>query len=221
MPSIAKSSNWFIRVDGPQEHLKEKITLLSVHTIRCLAVFHLGKKGEHPHVHICCTAITELQKQSWDVKIKKIFGIEKAHNYSSKVWDGNLDSEGAGTYLFHESSDSPILCTKGVSEETLQGLRTQSQIINKVVEINRLKAETKIPGKVIEKWIAADKPEWSEVHLVRTICEMARDGECYLPKGDFQWKAYIEEIKLKMSDTPDKFYAFARDTFNRLYNRGF
>jgi len=219
MPSIAKSKTWFIRVDGPKEHLQEKVTMLSTWTTVCLAVFHLGKKGEHPHGHICCKSSTELQKQSWDVKIKKIFGIEKAHNYSSKVWDGNLDTEGAGTYLFHESEDSPILCSKGVAPEVIETLRSQAKIINKVIDANRQKAETKIPGRVIDYWRLQGKPDWTEIDLVTRLCEMARDGECYLPKGDFQWRAYIEEIKLKMAETPQQFNGFVNSTYQRLYFR--
>ena len=220
MPSIAKSKNWFVRVDGAEEFLREKVLILSAMTTICLAVFHTGKKGEHPHCHFVCTTSNELQKQSWDVKIKKIFGIIKAHNYSSKVWDGNLDSEGAGTYLFHESEGSPVLCSKGVVPAQLEALQKQATIINKVVDANRQKAETKIPAKVFEHWVLQGKPEWTDLDLVTRLCEMARDGECYLPKGDFQWKAYIEEIKLRMCETPQQFNKFVGDTYRRIYFRG-
>lgn len=219
MPSIAKSNTWFVRIDGAEEHLREKVIQLSAWTSVCLAVFHLGKKGEHPHVHFVCKTTTELQKQSWDVKIKKIFGVVKAHNYSSKVWDGNLDTEGAGTYLFHESEDSPILCSKGVDPTQLDSLRQQAKIINKVIDANREKAETKIPAKVLADWYLQGKPDWTEMDLVTRLCEMARDGVCYLPKGDFQWKAYIEEIKLKMCETPQQFNKFVNDTYQRIYFR--
>lgn len=217
MPSVQKSCSWFSRIDGPKEHLTAKLQILAVETTTCLAVFHLGQNGEHPHVHICCTVLKELQKQSWDTKIKKLFDIDKKHNYSSKVWDANLDSEGAGTYLFHESVDSPLLCTKGVQPETLEALKSQAKLINKVIENNKQKAETKIPGKVLEVWEAQGKPDWSEIDIVYCICAIARDGGCYLPKSDYLFKAYVEEVKLRMSTTPQQFDKFCRDTYQRLY----
>ena len=81
------------------------------------------------------------------------------------------------------------------------------------------KAETKIPAKVFEHWVLQGKPEWTDLDLVTRLCEMARDGECYLPKGDFQWKAYIEEIKLRMCETPQQFNKFVGDTYRQIYFR--
>jgi len=218
MPSVAKSSNWFVRVDGSQEFLKEKCLLLSAQCVKMISVFHQGKKAENPHCHFLCSTDGDLQKQSWDVKLKKLFGVS-GNGYSSKPWDGNLIEEGAGTYLFHESIDSPILCSKDVSAEEIDKIKSTAKLVNKVIEANRQKAETKIPAKVIEKWQASGEDIWHDQRIVTCICEMARDGECYLPKGDFQWKAYVEEVKLKMCKTPEDFNNFARGTYMRLYCR--
>lgn len=218
MPSVGKSDKWFVRVDGPQEFLLEKCCLLAIQCIQLISVFHKGQKGENPHCHMLVHTQGELQKQSWDVKLKKLFSVSK-DQYSSKHWDGRLIEEGAGTYLFHESVESPILCKKGIKEEEIQRLKELSLIVNKVVEANRQKAETKIPAKVIEKWNNDNKPEWHDKQIVRIICEMAQQGECYLPKTDWQWKAYIEEIKLKMCITPADFDNFVSGTYQRLFCR--
>jgi len=217
MPSVAKSVHWFVRVDGPQEFLKEKCLLLGVHCTKMISVFHQGKKGENPHCHFLCSTKDELQKQSWDVKLKKLFGVS-GNGYSSKPWDGELVKEGAGTYLFHESLDSPILSNLNVSAEEIEQIKATAQLVNKVIAANREKAETKIPGKVILKWFDLGFPSWIEKDIVEVICTMARDGECYLPKSDFQWKAYVEEIKLKMCTTPAQFDSFVRSTYLRLYS---
>jgi len=215
MPSVAQSLHWFVRVDGTQEFLSQKIQILSLQVSRLLCVFHTGKKSENPHCHFVLSMAKELQKQSLDVKLKKIFGVS-GNGYSSKVWDGELVVEGAGTYLFHESVESPVLCSKGVSAEEIDKIKATAQLVNKVIEANRQKAETKIPGKVFLKWDEDGRPEWTTRDIVYTICRMAKDGDCYLPKGDFQWRAYVEEVKMKMADTPQRFEQFCCDTYNRI-----
>lgn len=219
MPSVTKSVNWFVRVDGSQEFLKEKCLLLSVQCLKMISVYHQGVKSENPHCHFLVTLSSELQKQSWDVKLKKLFGVS-GNGYSSKPWDGELIKEGAGTYLFHESIDSPILCALNVSAEEIEKIKTTAQLVNKVIAENREKAETKIPMKVLAKWADSGSPDdWTDSTIVRTICEMARVGECYLPKSDWMWKAYIEEVKLKMCKTPKDFDYFVSSTYNRLFSR--
>lgn len=216
MPSIVTSDKWFVRIDGPLEFLREKLLLLSVETQLLLAVYHTGKKGEHPHTHFVCSHLKEVQKQSWDIKIKKLFSVS-GHQYSSKVWDGRLIDEGAGTYLFHEDTESPILCKKNVTDDEINAVKKLAKIVNTVVAANKDKAETKIPSKVYQAWISQEKPSWNEGDIVRYICKMAASGECYLPKSDWQWKAYVEETKLKMSETPAQFEQFVQQTLSRLY----
>lgn len=216
MPSVAQSLHWFVRIDGTQEFLMQKVQILSLQVSRLLCVFHTGKKAENPHCHFVLSMAKELQKQSLDVKLKKIFGVS-GNGYSSKVWDGELVVEGAGTYLFHESIESPVLCSKGVSAEEIEKIKSTAQLVNKVIEANRQKAETKIPGKVLEVWNEKGNPEWGNREIVYCICRMAKVGDCYLPKGDFQWKAYVEEVKMKMSDTPQKFEVFMDETYRRIY----
>lgn len=215
MPNVQTSDMWFVRIDGPYEYLYSKCQMLSLQAHKMLSVMHHGEKGDNPHCHIVIQMTSVLQKQSLDVKLKKIFDVSGSA-YSSKLWDGVIDQEGAGTYLFHED-DAEILCKKAISDEEVVKLRTLANQINKVIAVNRQKAETKIPGKVIHKWIEQGKPKWDEMYIVYAICEMARDGSCYLPKGDFQWKAYVEEVKLKMCETPDEFFQFQRNTYTRIY----
>jgi len=217
MPSLVRSRHWFTQVDGPMEFCKQKLLMLGVELETALAVHHVGKKGDNPHFHMISTHTKEIQKQSWDLKLKKLFGVSGAQ-YSSKVWDANLATEGAGTYLFHEDPENaPILLCKNVSAEQIGELKRVATIINKVVEVNRDKAETKIPAKVLAKWNDDGKPQWGNREIVDYIIRMASQGECYLPKSDFMWKAYIEEIKMKMCDTPDKLNTFIYCTLDRLF----
>jgi hypothetical protein len=185
-----------------------------------IAVYHTGEKGDNPHFHLVSTMSKEIQKQSWDVKIKKMFGVSGSQ-FSSKVWDANLDSEGAGSYLFHEDPDNaPILLLKNVSAEKIQNLKDIAKVVNKVVAVNREKSSTKIADKVLQKWIDSGKPQWGNIEIVECICRMAKNGECYLPKTDWLWKAYIEEIKLRQVETPAQFDSFVYRTFDRLFSRG-
>lgn len=220
MPSIVKSPAWFVRVDGPMEFLQEKCKILSVECVKILAVYHSGKTGENPHCHFVCTVLKEIQKQSWDVKIKKLFDV-KGTQYASKVWDGNDTTEGAGTYLFHESETSPILCRKGYSDEALVLLKAEAVLINKVIAKSQEKASNRIPILLLKIWEEAGKPDWSPYDIVCQIVHMSARGECYLPKGDFIWKNYVEEIRLAMSDTPEKIQAFANRTYDRIFNSKF
>jgi len=218
MPSIVRSRHWFTQVDGPLDHLKQKLAILGVELEVAIATYHIGEKGDNPHMHLCSTMSKELQKQSWDTKIKKLFGVS-GPKFSSKPWDQNLDGEGAGTYLFHETDTAQILLQKNVSDETVQNLRNLAKVVNKVVAAAREKAETKIPGKVLEKFHeCGDKRVWTNQEIVETICTMAKEGQCYLPKSDWMWKAYIEEIKLKMGSTKEDFEHFVRSTYSRLYS---
>jgi hypothetical protein len=216
MPNTSASRYWFVRVDGPQEYLSSRVKILSVECEMMLAVFHTGKSGENSHMHFICVTNKEIQKQSWDVKIKKHFDVSKKSDYSSKVWDGKIVDEGAATYLFHESLDSPILCSKGVSEDQVSGIKRIARTINIVIANAKEKAETKIPGKVLTKWKEAGKPDWSTTDIVTHVVKMAQAGECYLPKSDFQWKAYVEEVKLGMCETPDQLYTFIQRTVHRI-----
>jgi len=217
MPNVQQSDKWFVRIDAPREFLAEKCLMMSLQAHLMLSVFHHGEKGDNPHCHMIVHMTSILQKQSLDVKLKKLFGVS-GNGYSSKIWDGNYTDEGAGTYLFHEDvCDSNILCKKGITEEQITKLRSMAILINRVIAANRSKAETKIPGKVLQKWEEKGKPELSDKDIVFMICEMARDGECYLPKSDFQWKAYVEEVKLKMCSTPEEFLDFQRSTYLRIY----
>ena len=226
MPSVAVSRHWFTQVDGPREFCEQKLKLLGVELETAIAVYHTGEKGDNPHFHMVSTMSKEIQKQSWDVKIKKMFGVSGSQ-FSSKVWDANLDSEGAGSYLFHEDPDNaPILLEKNVPAEKIQNLKDIAKVVNKVVAVNREKSSTKIADKVMEKWASSTSPgkegipQWGNHEIVECICRMAKNGECYLPKTDWLWKAYIEEIKLRQVETPAQFDSFVYRTFDRLFSRG-
>jgi len=218
MPATEVSRNWFVRVTGPQEFLIQKLQLLSVEMEKGLAVYHTGEKGENPHTHFVCTTSKELQKQSWDKKLKAVFSVSGNGMYSSKVWDGNLTDEGAGTYLFHEDPDTtPVILCKNISTNEIENLKDIARKVNKVIACNKEKAETKIPQKIMVRWQEAGKPRWTDEDIVRAVCQMTTAGECYLPKTDWQWKAYIEETRLKMCETPAQFEYFVARTYNRLF----
>ena len=92
-----------------------------------------------------------LQKQSVDLRLKKLFDVNGNKEYSSKIWDGNIDGEGAGSYLFHEDdyTDEDILANKGYGSEKIDKLKAINKKVKEVVAINKQKASTKLVDKAL------------------------------------------------------------------------
>lgn len=192
MPSVSRSKQWFVRIDGQHEFLKEKIKTVMgwLDMKRVLGCLHVGEKKDNPHCHFVIEMLTELQKQSFDVRIKKLFNVTGCQ-YSSKQWDG---ADGACGYMFHESDDS-ILCNKGFSDEDIERFRELNRATQKVIAVNKEKSS----HKFIDRAIATFNDGLpSHRDLLEFFLKLVREGEIYYP-GTFRMKQMIEEVRIKMT----------------------
>lgn len=197
-PPATKSSRskfWFVRIDGPKEFLTEKCKVLAgqIDVSACLAAFHVGDKKENPHTHIVIELTSEPQKQSFAVRLKGLFAIEKKSQYALDVWDGKRGA-GACSYLFHEDNVE-ILVNKGHSDEDIALARAANDAVKRVVAVNKEKASTKFVDKALEHF--ADS-EPSERDLLSYMMGLCRSGDLYWP-GTFRAKQMIEEVRIRMS----------------------
>lgn len=194
-----KGSNWFVRLDGPEEFLRQKCGELAtwIDVKAVLAVYHMGGSKENPHCHAVVETSSEIQKQSWDIRIKKLFNVEKRSQYSTKLWDGARDA-GASSYMFHES-EAKILCNKGWSDAELQSAKVACDAVQKVVAMNKERASTKLVDKALEHF-ANQTPTRTEI--LKYMLLECRDGNSYYP-GTFMLKKYVEEVQLKLTTKAD------------------
>lgn len=208
MAKASVSRHWFIAVDGEKDFLRQKWMEYSRQSgvVQLFVVSHSGSTGDNPHVHVLLQEQDAVQKQSLDVRLKKFFEITnaKTQHYSSKVWDGNTSSEGAGSYLFHEVG-AEILVNVGVSEEHVVLMRKAHEAVQKVVAVNKQKASGKLVERALDHF---RKPE--VIHQLRVITPAniahwmlveIHEGRNYY-SGEFRLKSFVEEvvIKLKPSD---------------------
>lgn len=212
MPSTARSDKWFVRIDGSKEFLSERLKNLSncVDTQKILALFHVGDKKDNPHTHFVINC-AETQQQSFAVRLKKLFDIEKKHQYSIKVWDG---CDGALSYMFHEV-DEVVLCNKGYSDDDLQRYRELNSKVQEVIAVNKQRGG-RVCDRVIEEYRNnGEHPERDDI--IRKFCEMIRDGEMYEP-GDFMMIRYVEEVYCKTRE-PSRWNSYVRERTERLLSR--
>lgn len=191
-----KGTCWFVRSDGSEEFLRQKCGELAtwIDVKAVLAVYHVGGSKENPHCHAVVETTSEIQKQSWDIRIKKVFGIEKKSQYSTKLWDGIRDS-GASSYLFHENT-AVILVNKGWSSDEIDVAKATNEAVQKVVAVNKQRASTKLVDKALEHF-ANQHATRSEI--LKFMLLECRDGDSYYP-GTFMLKKYVEEVQLKLTD---------------------
>lgn len=211
-----RSNFWFVRSDGPESFLRQKCgelaTQLDVKAI--IAVYHEGGSKENPHMHACVELTSDPQKQSFDVRIKKLFEITKRSAYSTKKWDGIRDG-GASSYLFHEETAeyvSPILTCKGWSDDDVALLRQTNKAVQKANEVNKARAGTRLPGQALEHF-AGQKP--CKLEILKYMLRQIRTGDKYHP-GEYQLKKFVEEVELKLLDEEDM-EMYSRDVYSRLW----
>lgn len=201
-----RSAHWFCRFDGTKEVLTTKCAELEsavawMDVLRWLAVFHTGKRGENPHIHFIMELNGAIQKQSFDVRAKKYFAIEKKSDFSTKVWDGHL--AGAGSYLFSDK-DWEILANKGFSDADLNEMREANDKVQEIVVENKKRASGKLVDKALDWWAKehSDKTYVAGRHqmlVFRFMLTQIRDGQNWHP-GMFQIKKYCEEVSIKLCD---------------------
>ena len=217
MPSVEKSDKWLVMCDGAKEFIFDKVKNVMFQWIdleQGLAVYHEGKTKENPHFHAIIRLRNELQKQSLNARLKTLFGVKKGQ-FSSQVWDGNDIDCGAGTYMFHEEN-AEVIQSKNYTANQIESLRQKGREVAKVVDENKKRAEGRIPQRVLQK-IRESESNWTKHQICEEILLMVRRGECYMPKGDFQLKGYIEEIYLKQLDKDVDVDKYVEDTMRRLY----
>jgi len=188
MPSVAKSYDWFVRVDGNHEFLKKQFETLNwVDIKRVIAFLHLGDTKENPHCHFVISLASELQKQSFDKRIKQHFNVQKKHEYSSKVWDGKDE---AIAYMYHEDTE-PVI-NRGFDQACMVKAKEHNKVVQKVISVNKEKASGKLLDKILEKVSGEDDLE----QIAEVALDLIYEGSVYHP-GDFKLKSVISDAYIK------------------------
>lgn len=213
MPSTIKSNKWFFRVTMPHKAISElweraMIGVKFIDMTRCLMVAHVGEKTEKEHVHCIIEINKEIQKQSFDVRIKSVFGVSGA-DYSSKPWDGNME-HGAGSYLYHDP-DAYEVYFKGFTLDDIDRFKRCNQQIQEVVQENKSRAS----GRCVERTLAIiteSNRYWTRAEIAMRLLKDIREDKMY-ECGDFVLRKYIEEIYAKqLKDTEWEQYASIRSS---------
>lgn len=212
MPSVSKNTSWFVRVTLSHASIKEKIPEMMqwLDLEKCIAVYHIGEKTEKEHAHIALTLVREIQKQSLDVRFKKLFGVKGAF-YSSKEWDRDPK---AIAYMFHEK-DAPIACNKGYTDDDITKFKDINDSVQKVVAVNRERAAVKLVDRLVEEF--KNREDVSEYKLFRYAMDLIRDGSIYHP-GMFLLKKYVEQAYINVS-TETAFDSFVDKAYQNLFCR--
>lgn len=212
MPSVERSKMWFFRVTCPHEFAKSEsskmLQWIDIDTI--LGALHEGSKTENPHFHCVVKLTSEIQKQSFDHRVKKIYGVKGNGQYSSKPWDG---TDAPCSYLFHEEN-ADVFINRGYTAEDIERFKKLNDDVQKVVEINKSRASHRHVDKIIEKMNESGK-EWSRRDILEEFVMRIRSGEMYDP-GDYMLKRYIEEIMIKQL-AEEKISAYVHDRYYSLY----
>lgn len=197
MGKADKSCKWFVRVDVSKDGgiACAGMMLQWIDMKRLLMIHHMGEKKDNPHVHFVIELSSELQKQSLDTRMKKVFIVEKKSQYSSKIWDGGDEACG---YMFHEP-DCVICHNKGFTEDEIARFRILNESVQKVIAVNKEKASCRAPDRAIEHF-AGSSPSRREV--LEYYVTQIREGLMYEP-GDFQMARYIEEVIVKVTAKED------------------
>ena len=163
-----------------------------------LAAFHVGEKKENPHVHFVIQIQNSIQKQSFALRIKSLFGITKKTEYALALWDGERGA-GACSYLFHEP-EVEILVNKGFTEDDIQRAKLANDAVQRVVAVNKEKASHKLVERAFSHF--NDGREFTRVSCLAWMLKEIKSGEHYHP-GEFMLKRYVEEIEVRLSDDVD------------------
>ena len=190
MPSVVKSREWFIRIDYPHEHTPAKLKVIEgwIDCVALLAATHVGDSGENPHFHAVIRLSSELQKQSFDARLKTLFNWKKGTDYSTKVWDGK---DGACSYLFHEAT-AVVVSSKGYTPYDINRFKDLHAKVAEVVAINAERGTKKSVLRIIQ----AVGNDVSRIEIADAILEEIREGGMYHP-GDFGFPKLVEEIFVK------------------------
>lgn len=213
-----RSKFWFVRVDGEEKNLKESCEVLSsgLDVVSFIAAYHTGSTGTNPHIHACIEIASEVQKQSFAVRLKAIFPrIKERNDYSLEVWDGNKSGEGAVSYLFHDDgvSEDSLIGVKGFTSDEIRGAIQANKAVQAVVAINKERASTKLVDKTYEAFKGQCPTKFT---ILKYMLEKCREGENYYP-GSYLLKKYVEEVELRLTETEEELSRLATEMVNNLW----
>lgn len=189
MPSVAKSKMWYIRVTGPHEFLRQKLPTIQSwidYSGMFVGLHNPDKDNENPHCHIALKIHSEIQKQSLDTRVKKLFDVSGAQ-YSSKVWDG--DSR-ALSYMYHDEK-AEIINKLGLTDAELEELKRTNGLVQEQVELAKEKASHKILDYAVSKC----NTTMSRHEIGAVILRAVMDGLFHHP-GPYRLVNYILEVEL-------------------------
>jgi len=212
MPSITRSERWFARVTVPHEFAKSTVCRIQewIDLDKVLVATHVGERNEGEHIHLVVVLKSNLQKQSFDTRLKNIYGVKGNANYSSKPWDGD---DRVCSYLFHDKN-AEIILNKGYSTEDLDRYRKLNDDVQKVITINKDRASSRHVDKVHQLIIDSGR-KWNRRDILSEFVNRIRAGEMYDP-GDFRMKCYIEELMMKQL-TDEEVGAYVNDRYYLIY----
>lgn len=208
MPSVAKSNQWFVRITAPWEHIKDKLSTIQgwIDFSGMMVGLHHGDKQGAPHGHIAIRLKSELQKQSADVRFKKLFDVA-GRQYSSKPWDGNIK---ALSYLYHDKKGE-VINHMNLSDKEIDDIKSLNEEIQKVVEVNKGRSS----HKVVDYVMGQANEGWSRYEIGQCILRAVAQGLFYDP-GDFVLERYINEIELRLNNGKDGLEEVIASRLNRL-----
>lgn len=187
-----KSVNWFVRITAPWEHieLKYKEVLGWVDYVNSAIGYHHGAKTNKAHAHIVLTVRSEIQKQSLDVRFKKLFDV-KGSDYSSKLWDGSLK---AISYLYHDKAGKVEV---NIPMTELQKTEVANLVVvyDEIVTTAKSKASYKCVDVVLDA-IKVSGKTWTIREIATYIIKGVRGGQWH-PPGNAMLERYIDEIRIK------------------------
>ena len=193
------SDKWFVRVDGEESFLRQKCEEVAKwnSTVVFHAVFHVGGRGVNPHVHFIHMENKSVQKQSYDLVIKKRFNVVGT-SYSTKPWDGKYD--GAGSYLYHESNDSPVMGSAGLEEIHILSMKESATRWRAIVVEKKAQASVTLIDRTLqhfkemtESYAQVGKvPEISHKKIWRELHRIVREEKIYMPSTGIMRKYSID-----------------------------
>lgn len=205
MPNIIRSKQWYIRITALWEHIENKMKDVVgwIDYEGHMIGFHVGARTSKPHAHIAIKMKSDLQKQSLDVRLKKLFGVERA-DYSSKVWDGDYK---ALAYMYHDPKGR-VIPGFGLTETQIGDLQRMNAVVQEAVSEAKEKASYKVVNYVLEK-IRESGIKWTSYEIAWEIQKGVHSGRFHEP-GDFSFERYINEILCKQCDSEEEL----RDMFD-------
>lgn len=203
---------WYIRITAPWEHIENKVKEMKgwVDYTGSFIGYHTGDKTKKQHAHVALKISSELQKQSLDTRMKKLFGVERS-DYSSKPWDGEDD---ALAYMYHDK-EAKIDNDLKLTAEQIESLKARNNDIQKIVAKAKEQASNRVVDHVLTKIREAGGESWTEYEIGYAIQKAIHQGLFYDP-GDFVLERYINEILCKQCQTEDQLRMMWDTRFSRL-----